>query len=55
MHLREGYSPNLVERLSERVHEQRSEHGFGRYTEREKGLRDEFCELRLFRVLRTPP
>src|SRR5215217_5883528 len=32
-------SPNVGERLSEKVHEQRLERRFGRYTEREKGLR----------------
>ncbi len=37
-------------RLSEKVHEQRSERGFGRYTEHEKGLWV-VCEA----TLQTPP
>jgi hypothetical protein len=32
-------SENSVMRLSEKVHEQRPERGFGRYTEREEDLR----------------
>jgi hypothetical protein len=33
------YSPDCVERLYEKVHEQRLERGFSRYTEREEGPR----------------
>src|SRR3712207_4596245 len=33
-----GSSPSCVEKLSEKGYERRSERGFGRYTEHEKGL-----------------
>jgi hypothetical protein len=45
-HLLALYSPNDVERLSEKGSEQRCECGFGRYVEREKSLRV-VCRARL--------
>ena len=44
------YSPECLERLSEKVHAQRVERGFGRYTEREEGLRV-LCSV----TLQAPP